>query len=161
MKHVDGQRQHLGFGQGSRCSDEFHTVLEEFSVAPGFELLVAVALTVVGQAQRFGVHAHFFGDHAHDGRRQFGTQRQVSFALVLKGVELVDDARSRFGGEQFEGFEYRRLDTRKTVALRHILEQVLERQSSPHRRRREVPSPTRSLHHCSKRAVAASRPLRS
>ena len=147
VEHVDRRCEHFSLSERARYADEFHTVLEKFPVAPGLEFLVAVALTVVGKAERFGVHSHFFGDHAHDGCRQLGAQGQVPFALVLEGIELVDDARAGFGGEQLKGFKHRRLDPRKSVALRHVFEQVLQRQTSLHRRWREVPGPARSLHH--------------
>ena len=160
VEHVDRQGQHFRFSQRPRCPDEFHTVLEELAVAAGLEFLVPVALSVVGQAKRLGVHAHFFGDHAHDGCCQFGAQGQVAFALVLECIELVDDTRAGFRREQLKRFEHGCLNPRKTVALRHIFEQVLQRQPSLHRRRREVPSSAWSLHHQVRRAVQASRPLR-
>ena len=160
VEHVDRQSQHLRLGQRSGSTDEFHTVLEEFTVATGLEFLVAVALTVIRQAKRFGVHPHLLGDHPHDGCREFGAQRQVALALVLERIELVDDARAGLGGEQLERFKHRRLDPRETVALRHIFKQVLQRQPSLHRRRREVPSSAWSLHHQALRAVQSSRPLR-
>ena len=160
VEHVDCGCEHFSLSERAGYTDEFHAVLEEFTVAPGLEFLVAVALTVIGKAERFGVHSHFFGDHAHDGRRQLGAQGQVPFTLVLEGIELVDDARAGFGGEQLERFKHRRLDPRKSVALRHVFEQVLQRQTSLHRRWREVPGPAWSLHHHPQRAVEASRPLR-
>ena len=160
VEHVDRQGEHFRFSQRPRCPDEFHTVLEELAVAAGLEFLVPVALSVVRQTERLGVHAHLFGDHAHDGRREFRAQGQVSLTLVLKGIELIDDARAGLGGEQLERFKHRGLDPRKTVALSHIFEQVLQRQPSLHRRRREVPSSAWPLHHQVPRAVQASRPLR-
>ena len=72
VEHVDREGQHFGLGQRSRSPNEFHTVLEELAVAAGFEFLIAVALAVVRQAKRLGVHAHLFSDHAHHGRCQLG-----------------------------------------------------------------------------------------
>ena len=106
MEHVDRQGEHFGFSQRPRCPDEFHTVLEELAVAAGLEFLVPVALSVVRQTERLGVHAHLFGDHAHDGRREFRAQGQVALTLVLKRIELIDDARAGLGGEQLKRFKH-------------------------------------------------------
>ena len=71
-EHVHRQSDDFGFSERSGGTDELHPVLEEFSVAPGFEFLVPVTLAVVRQTQGFGFVAHLFGDHAHDRRREFG-----------------------------------------------------------------------------------------
>ena len=71
-EHVHRQGDDFRFSERSGGTDELHTVLEEFPVAPGFEFLVPVTLAEIRQAQGFGFVAHLLGDHAHDRRREFG-----------------------------------------------------------------------------------------
>ncbi len=159
IEHVDGQSDDFGFGKRPRGTNQLNAVLEKFTVATFLELLIAVALAIIGKSQWFGVVAHFFCNHAHDWSREFRAKRQWPSTLVFKRIQLADNARARFGGEQIKRLEHRSLHPFESVTTSALLQEMLERKTAIHHPGSEVTGPSRALHHASCHSLTVHHPF--
>ena len=88
---VDGGGDDLGFGGDTGFADDVQIELVVLALAATRHAFVAEALGNRGPLEREGERALAGGDHAGERGGHLRAEGQPAIALILKGVDLVDD----------------------------------------------------------------------
>ena len=102
MQGIDGGGDHFDLGRHGRLADDVQVELVVLALASARGALVTEAL-----GNRKPLDGEFecalaCGDHARQGGGHLGTQSQVAIALILEGVDLIDDFLARLALEEVE-----------------------------------------------------------
>ena len=107
--------QDPGFGLHGRLADDIEIPLEVLALTAASHALVAEALAD-GPPFR-GKHdlLRARGDHAHQRRRDLGTQRKLPVRFVLEVIDLLRNLFAGLARQQLEGFHDGRLEALESV----------------------------------------------
>src|SRR5262249_27239153 len=119
---VDRKRDDLRVTQWPRLADEIAIQLEVLPQATTLLPLIAEKLRNGEPADRLAEAVGPSRDHSGERGRHLGSQRHLPPALVLEGIELLDDL-----GAALRGVEIKRLQRRAVI----LLEAVAKRDRSP------------------------------
>ena len=107
--------QNPSFRLHGRLAHDIEIPLEVLALAAAGHALVAEALPdgppLRGKHDLLGPRA----DHAHQRRRNLGTQRKLPVGFVLEVIDLLRDFLAGLARQQLEGFHDRRLEALESV----------------------------------------------